>query len=284
MGSAFVLMIREGLEMALIVAIVLAYLKKIGRERDFVAVWTGVASAAALALGAGIAVFAAVGSLEGRAEQIVEGVVALSAAAVLTWMVFWMRRQARTLSGELRARVDVALASGSSAALAGIAFVAVLREGLETALFFLSASVGTASSAQQVAGGFAGLAFAAAGGFGVYRGSRRINLRVFFQVTGVLVLLFAAGLLAKGVHEFQEAGLIGTLREHVWSLRGWLASGRVHDFAKGLFGWSPEPSVEMVAAYLIYVVPVGVAFFAGTRGVPDTAPARATATAPSPAG
>jgi high-affinity iron transporter len=266
-------MIREGLEMALIVAIVLAYLKTMGRERDFGSVWKGVAAAAVVALAAGIAVFAAVGSLEGRAEEITEGVVALSAAAVLTWMVFWMRRQARTMSGELRAKVDEALASGSTTALAGIAFFAILREGLETALFFLSASVGSASSAQQVAGGFAGLAVASAGGFLIYRGSRKINLRAFFQVTGALVLLFAAGLLAKGIHEFQEAGLIGTFREHVWSLGGWLESGGVHDFAKALFGWSPNPSIEMVGVYVLYLVPVGYAFFSGTSRVPAAPPA-----------
>lgn len=283
MGSAFLITLREGLEMALIVAIVLAYLKKIGRERDFGAVWTGVGVAAAIAAGAGVAIFAAIGGLEGRAEEIVEGVVALAAAAVLTWMVFWMRRQARSISGELRARVDEALASGSRYALAGIAFFAILREGLETALFLLGASVGASSSVEQAAGGVAGLAVAAAAGFLVYKGSRRINLRAFFQVTGALVLLFAAGLLATGVHELQEATLVGTLNEHLWDVSsvGSLNpdSSRFAEFLKGIFGWNPAPSLEMVAVYVAYLVPVGIAFFTGTRRVPATAPKAAPAEA-----
>lgn len=274
MGSAFLITLREGLEMALIVAIVLAYLVKIGRRSDARTVWYGTIAAVAVAVGAGAIIFAAIGELEGRAEEIVEGVVALAAAGVLTWMVFWMRRQARHLKGELQAKVDAAVASGSTYALAGLAFFAVLREGLETALFLIGASVGSSSSFEQAIGGVAGIAIAVVIGYLIYKGSRLVNLRSFFMWTGVLVLLFAAGLLAKGVHEFQEAGLIGTVNEHVWDVSsiGWLNPGETWfaDLIKGLFGWNPAPSLEMLLVYFLYLTPVGLSFLLGTRGVPPT--------------
>jgi len=273
-GSAFLIMLREGLEMALIVAIVLAYLNKIGRKQDAKSVWYGTLAAAGIAVVAGAIIFAAIGELHGTAEPIVEGTVAFAAAGVLTWMVFWMRRQARHIKGDLQAKVDLALRSGSTLAIAGIAFFAVLREGLETALLLLGVSVGTQSSAQEAIGSFAGLAIAIGIGYVIYKGSHRVNLRSFFKWTGVLVLFFAAGLFAKGVHEFQEAGLIGTVNEHVWNVSR-LAfmnpeTSRFAELMKGLFGWDPAPSLEMVLVYLAYLIPVGWAFLSGTRGVPAT--------------
>lgn len=282
MGGAFIITLREGLEMALIVAIVLAYLHKIGRDSDARSVWLGTLVAAGVAAAAGALIFAIVGELEGKAEEIVEGAVALAAAGVLTWMVFWMRRQARHIKGELHRRVDEALASGSTLALAGIAFFAILREGLETALFLLGSSVGNDSSLEQFIGGVIGLVIAAAIGYLFYRGSDRVNLRSFFTITGGLILLFAAGLLAKGVHEFQEAGVIGTMNEHVWNLEhvGWLnpSTSRLAEFLQGLFGWNPAPSLEMIVVYVAYLIPVGSTFFSGTRGMPGqvrSAPAKA---------
>jgi high-affinity iron transporter len=136
---------------------------------------------------------------------------------------------------------------------------------------------GLASS--QTVGALAGLAVAVAAGYLIYRGSRRINLRAFFRVTGMLVLLFAAGLLAKGIHEFQDAALLGTLNEHVWDLRGlgWLDpdTSRFAEFLKGLFGWNPAPSFEMVVAYLAYAAPVALTFLSESRALPSVAPAPA---------
>lgn len=286
MGSGFLIMLREGLEAALIVAIVLAYLKRLGRESEFGTVWAGTAAAIALSLGAGVAVFAAVGELEGAAEEITEGVIALVAAGVLTWMIFWMARQARKIKGALHAKVDAAIAAGSAVALAGIAFVAVLREGLESALFLLSTSVGEESSAAQLTGGLIGVAAAAGIGYLVYRGSRLVNLRLFFRATGVLIILFAAGLVAKGVHEFQEVGFVATMNEHLFDVGsiGWLNPdvSSTGEFLKGLFGWSPNPSLEMVGAYLLYLLPIGTAFLAQTRAVPAVKTVPATeATAPA---
>lgn len=278
MGSALLITLREGLEAALIVAIVLAYLKRLGREQDFRTVWTGTGAAIALSLVAGAIVFATVGGLEGAAEEITEGVIAFTAAGVLTWMIFWMGRQARHIKGELQAKVDAAVAAGSAVALASIAFVAVLREGLETALFLLSTSVGTESSMGQLVGGLIGLAVAAAIGYLVYAGSKRVNLRAFFRVTGILILFFAAGLVAKGIHEFQEVGYMGTLGEHLWDVSSITAlnpdASQIGEFLKGLFGWSPNPSVEMVVAYFAFLIPVGATFLGLTRKLPTVTKVR----------
>jgi high-affinity iron transporter len=276
-------MLREGLEAALIVAIVLAYLKTLGRDGDARPVWLGTISAVVVALIAGTIIFGVLGELEGRPEQITEGLVALTATAVLTWMIFWMAQQARYIKGDLQEKVDAAIRSGSTFGLGAIAFVAVLREGLESALFLLSTSVGERSNGAQFAGALLGVAAAAGIGYLVYKGSRRVNLRLFFRVTGILVLLFAAGLLAKGIHEFQEAGLFPTAGEHVFDVSSVATLNpdvsQTGEFLKGLFGWSPNPSIEMLIAYFLFLVPVGVAFLVKTRKVPalKRKPAEATA-------
>ena len=276
MSGALLITLREGLEAALIVAIVLAYLKTLNRESDFRTVWGGTLAAVAVSLIAGAIVFGAVGGLEGAAEEITEGVIALTAAGVLTWMIFWMGRQARHIKGELQSKVDAAIEGGSAVALAMIAFVAVLREGLETALFLLSTSVGSESNAGQLIGGLIGLAVAFAIGYLVYKGSRKVNLRTFFRVTGILILFFAAGLLAKGVHEFQEVGWIGTLNEHVFDVSSVTLlnpdASTFGEFLKGLFGWSPNPSIEMIVVYFAFLLPVGWAFLRGTKSVPQVKP------------
>jgi high-affinity iron transporter len=279
-------MLREGLEAALVVAIVLAYLKRLGREDAFGKVWGGTALAGLVALVAGIIVFAAVGNLEGEAEEITEGIVAFVAAGVLTWMIFWMAKQARHIKGQLHAKIDAALTSGSAMGLAAIAFFAVLREGLESSLFLVSTTVGENSNVQELLGGLIGLVVAAGIGYLVYKGSRRFNLRLFFRVTGALIILFVAGLLAKGVHEFQEVGIIPTVTEHLWNVssvafldpaRSWFA-----ELMGSLFGWSPDPSLEMVVVYFLFLVPAGATFLSQTKKVPATH-VRAEATTAAPA-
>lgn len=283
MGSGFLLMLREGLEAALIVAIVLAYLKTLGRDKDFRPVWLGTGAAVLISLIAGVIIFSALGGLEGAAEEITEGVVALVATGILTWMIFWMGRQARHIKGNLQNKVDAAIEAGSTMGLAAIAFVAVLREGLESALFLLSTSVGEESNGAQFGGALLGVMGAVGIGYLVYKGSRRINLRLFFRVTGMLILLFAAGLFAKGIHEFQEVGLIPTAVEHVYNLGSVTLLNpdlsQTGEFLKGLFGWSPDPSIEMLIGYFSFLIPVGIAFLTQTRKVPAIAPRTAEATA-----
>jgi high-affinity iron transporter len=271
-GSAFLIMLREGLEGALIVAILLAYLKLLDQRRHFSAVWLGTFAGIAVAVIAGSIVFAVLGHLHGRAEAITEGVVAFTAAGVLTWMIVWMSRQARFLKGALHAKVDAALASGSAAALASIAFVAISREGLESALFMLGTTVGARSHMQEFIGGLVGVAAAAIIGYLVYRGSHIINLRWFFRVTGALIILFAAGLLATGVHEFQEAGLLPSAQEHLWNLTNVRLlnpdQSTIGGLLHGLLGWSPDPSLEMALVYLAFLIPIGTIFLLQTRKVP----------------
>ncbi|MCH7812027.1 MAG: FTR1 family protein [Chloroflexi bacterium] len=252
MGAAFLITLREGLEGALIVAILLAYLRQLGRADQFVWVLGAAFVGVAVSLVAGIGVFIALGELEGQAEELTEGIIALVAVGVLTWMIFWMRQQARTIGGALRGRVDKALASGALLGLASIAFVGVVREGLETALFLIAADSGAANT---LIGGLPGLFIAALLGFGIYKGSQIINLRAFFQVTGGLIILVAAGLFSKGVHELQEAGVISTTREQVWNIKGnpVFGHGEFFDFLKGLFGWSAAPSAEQLAVWVLFL-------------------------------
>lgn len=254
MGAAFLITLREGLEAALIVAVVMAYLRHLGRADQFGLVAIGALAGVAVSLAAGTGLYLAIGELEGRAEEFTEGVIALVAVGVLTWMIFWMRRQARTIGAELRGQVDRALATGAMLGLASIAFVGVLREGLETALFLLAVLFDSGAVSTAV-GAFAGLAVATALGYGIYRGGQRINLRLFFQVTGGLIIIVAAGLFGKGVHELQEVGAFSTAYAPVWDIEANPIIGHGHfaDFLKGLFGWSPEPSIEQVLVWVLYV-------------------------------
>ncbi len=272
--DAFLLMLREGVEAALIVGILLAYLRRIGRGDDRRSVWIGTAAAIGVSLIAGAIVYATIGSLEGRAEEMAEGIVALAAVGLLTWMIFWMARQARYLRSHLESQVDSALAAGSATALGLVAFIAVLREGLESALFLISTTVGKEAGVGQVLGAVAGVAAAIGLGYLFYRGASQLNLRTFFRITGVLIIFFAAGLVSKAIHEFQEAGVIGTTNEHLWEV-GFLDpdTSVPGQFLGSLFGWSPDPSVEMVLGYLLYLIPVLTAFLVMTRQrLPDRQP------------
>jgi high-affinity iron transporter len=205
--GAGVVVLREGFEASLVVGIVLAFLDRTGRRDGFTAVWIGVAAALALSLGVGIALFAAGAELEGRSEAIFEGVVMLVAAALLTWMIFWMRNRARTLRKEIEGKTQAALDAGSALGLAVVVFIGVAREGVETALFLFSSVEGSNGLVSLVAAIIGGVA-AVALGYLFYRGSHRLNLRTFFNVTSVLLLVFAGYLLAMGLHELSEAGVI----------------------------------------------------------------------------
>jgi high-affinity iron transporter len=266
--AAFLVMLREGVEAALIVAILLAYVRHFQDRRPARLIWGGTLTAAAISIGVGVILFATVGELEGKAEEITEGIIAFAAAGLLTWMIFWMGKQARAMRGKLETQVDLALSTGGLA-LASVAFVAVLREGLESALFLISTTVGDEASGGQLVGGLLGVLLAVGIGYGIYRGGRRLNLRLFFRVTGLLLILFAAGLVSTGIHELQEAGVFPTIVEHLWTIsfaapegnNGWA-------FLKSLIGWRHNPSLLMVAAYFTYLIPVGRAYLNATSAAP----------------
>jgi high-affinity iron transporter len=253
-------MTREGLEASLIVGIVLGFLAKTENQRYFRLIWLGTAAAVALSIALGAALFFSIGELEGRAEQIFEGAAMLSAVAVLTWMIFWMRRQAANIKRDLEAKLANAIAAGSAVGLASVVFFAVLREGWETALFLFA--IGESSTPLATAiGATVGLAISISLGVAIYMGSRRLDLRQFFTVTGILLIVFAAGLLGHAVHEFQEAALLPQTVEHIWNTNA-LVSENSHfgKFLTALFGYNGDPSALEVGVWLAYLA-TALAFF-----------------------
>ena len=262
MLSALLITFREGLEAALIIGIILAYLVSTGNRDRFKPVWIGTALAVVVSLVAGAAIYFSAGQLEGRGEAIFEGIATLTAAGVLTWMIFWMRKQAINIKRHLHAQIQSALGSGSTLGLLGIAFVAVVREGIETVLFLFAAVRVSESAVSSAVGGILGLAIAVAVGYSIYKGTSKLNLSTFFKVTGLLLILFAAGLLAHGIHELQEAGIIPVVIEHVWDINYVLhESSVIGRFLAAIFGYNANPSLLEVIAYFIFLVFTLVSYF-----------------------
>lgn len=258
MGQSLLVTLREGLEAGLIVVIILTYLRNAEQRSHWRYVLVGTAAAVGVSAVVGAAIFVAAGKFEGRAEQVFEGSAMLTAVVVLSWMIVWMKSQAPRIRGQLQAQVQSALAVGSALALAAVPFVAVLREGVETALFMFAATR-TATPIESTLGAAIGLAGALAVSYAFYRGGRRINLRLFFNITGVLLIFFAAGLLAHGIHEFQEAGVVPAVVEHVWDINSILSDGEgLGEWLKGIFGYNANPSLVEVVAYPLYL---GTAFW-----------------------
>lgn len=287
MAESFLLALREGFEAALIVAIVLAFVRRQAPGYGK-AVWLGTGAAVVISMVVGVVLQVTVDGLEGVARMRTFGVICLFAAALLTWMIFWMRAHSRSLKHHLEEKAGEAVLAGSALGLVMVAFTAVLREGIETALFLLSVS-SAADNAELILGTLLGLATATVLGVGVYHGSRLIDMRRFFLVTGALVILFAAGLVARAVFFFQASGDLSSWNWAAYDLTGarWLTvdtqSGR---FLAGIFGWDPRPSIEQVVAYLAYLIPVGLAFFRSPKAAPTPAaePADERALEPEPVG
>lgn len=252
MLAALLITLREGLEAALIVGIVIGYLKKIGyldRQRY---AWLGVLVALAGSIGLAFGLQRLGVELEGQVEQIFEGTTMFLAVIVLTWMIFWMRYQARFLKAGLEHDVRQATLSGQNWGLFSLTFVAVFREGVETALF-LSAAAFANEGTTTFLGAVVGLVIAVALGWAMYASAVRLNIRRFFDVTSVLLLLFAAGLLAHGVHEFQEAGLLPFMTTTVWDTSHILSEeSLIGSLLKSLFGYNADPSLLEVLAYIGY--------------------------------
>lgn len=276
--------LREGVEAALIVAIVLAYLAKTGNRRHFDKIGLGVGSAIALSLVLGVALFVTIGELPEPFDQLFEGGAMLLAASVVTWMLFWMRRQAASVKGALQQAVDRVLTEGTAWGLTVLAFTAVIREGIETSLFL----VGQATAlGQGAAGGPAslflgavvGLAISVALGFGFYRGSRRLNLQVFFRWTGVALIFIAAGLLSQAVHEFIEIGVIGVGTQTAYDLSAVLPHEPIDggpaglvlvlgQFLRAILGYSSTPEVATVGVHVAYLAVVLALYLRPIRPAP----------------
>jgi high-affinity iron transporter len=262
MLPAFLLSLREGLEAALIIGIVLGALSKINRPSLKRYAWAGTLTAISISILAAVLLTALGLSLEGDSEAIFEGFAMLLAAVVLTWMIFWMNRQARSIKSEIEADVRrAAIGSTGGKAIFLLALVAILREGIELALF-LTAATFTSDAIQTLAGAVLGLVGAFAIGYILFASTIRLNLRSFFQVTSILLILFAAGLVAHGVHEFNEIGWIPPVIEHVWDFNFLLPETSLPgSVLTALFGYNGNPSLTEVVAYIGYFV----AILAGLR-------------------
>ncbi len=256
--------LREGVEAALIVSIILAYLAKTGNQRYFGRIWLGAGAAIALSIAIGILLFVTIGGFEEQAELIFEGFAMLIAAAVVTWMLFWMRRTSANIKGQLHAGVDRALMEGGIFGLAILAFTAVIREGIETALFLMGQATAAGTQATStLVGAVIGLAIAVVLGYGLYRGARVINLRTFFSWTGIALIFIAAGLLSHGIHEFIEAGWISFGTSTAFDISGILphepdagALGVIGSILRALVGYTSTPEWITFAAWLTYIVVV----------------------------
>jgi len=203
---------------------------------------------------AGAAIYLLAGEFCGQTAEIFEGIAMFVAAGILTWMIFWMRKQAINIKAHLHAQIQSVLTSGSSLGLVILAFVVVVREGIETVLFLFAATRVAESPVLFAVGGFLGLVIAIVIGYSIYRGTSRLNLRTFFNVTSIVLIVFAAGLLAHGVHEFHEAGIIPTVVEHVWDINHILPEKSTFgQFLTAIVGYNANPSLIEVIAYPLYL-------------------------------
>ena len=253
MLSTFLIALREGLEAALIVGILVAYVVKTNRRNLLVPIWTGVgvALAATFALGGFLSFTSA--ELSERGEQFFAGTTSFLAVGLVTWMVFWMKRAARTLKDELHGKVDSALSAGPLA-LAAAAFFAVAREGLETALFVYTNFKTVAATSSASIGLIAGLALAVILGYLIYNRSIRINLSKFFSVTGIALIIVAAGVLSYGVHEFQELGWIPGDGSYAWDISSIMAKDSIAGtILAGTIGFDVNTSWVQLFFYASYL-------------------------------
>jgi high-affinity iron transporter len=263
MLAAFVVLLREGFEASLLVAIVLAYLTQIDHDSGGRQVWYGVGAAIALSLVLAGLLFTTAGELRGPAEKIFEACALFLAVGFLTYMVLWMRRESRSLAGNIRRGVDSAVGRGSDLALAVLVFVMVLREGVETGLFVFGITRAS-TPLQTTIGATAGILAALGLGYAVYALGTRINLGAFFKYTGAFLIIVAAGLLAQGVVSLQEAGAIPAFFYPLWDVSGMPilgATGAFGQFLGILVGWDPRPDLLEFSVWLIYLLVVGYAFF-----------------------
>lgn len=272
----FLIMLREGVEAALIVAIVAGYLARTGRSDAMGAVWIGVGTALVLCIALGVALELTAAELPQKIQELFEAGVGLFAVVVLTSMVLWMGRAARSIRATLHAGIDAAFASGGqSRALAALAFFAVAREGLESVLFLMAAYQQRADvGIEALAGAVLGLAVAVAIGITIYRGGRRLDLRHFFRWTGVFVLFVAAGLLAGSLKSLHEAGVWNGLQTIAFDLSDLLPiDGALGTLLSGILGYRDTPTIGEVLVYLAYLLPVLAIFLRDARPAPAPASA-----------
>lgn len=255
MLANFLIGLREGLEASLIVSILVAYLVKTGRRREITHIWSGVAAALAVVIAVFTVITIVFDQLPFIWQETVGGVLSILAAALVTWMIFWMRRTARNLKRELEGHMQTALSLGPLA-LFLVAFLTVGREGLETAAIIWSTIIGS-TTASPFIGATAGILVAVVLGFLIYRGALRINLGVFFNVTGALLIVVAAGVLAYGIFDLQEAGILPGFDSRAFDISETIPPASWYGtLLKGTVNFQPDPSWLQVIGWTAYIVPV----------------------------
>jgi high-affinity iron transporter len=260
---SFLITLREGLEAALILGILLAYLGKTRQGRGSHAVWTGAWVAIGLSLAGGLLLHRVADRLSGQALELFEGGMIFLAVGLLSHMLLWMQREARHLKAQLQSAVDE---RDQGFALGFLAFTVVVREGLETVLFLAGGARAGGPPLTYWGGGLLGLAAAAVLGALLYRGAIRLDLRRFFTLSGWLLILFAAGMVANGVKEFHEANFLPPLIAHVWDTYDLLPDTTlVGRFVGALFGYDPSPSLLQLLGWITYLALAGAAFYRGGR-------------------
>ncbi|HMC49197.1 MAG TPA: iron uptake transporter permease EfeU [Solirubrobacterales bacterium] len=259
MIPTFVITLREGVEASLIIGIIAAFLVKEGRRDAMRQMWMGIAVAVVLCIGVAVLLEVVGQQLPQKEQEGLETVIGLIAVSAVTYMIVWMRRHARGIKAQLEGEAASALATGSTLALVGMAFLAVLREGFETSVFLLAAFQDSSDTTAAGAGAILGLVAAIAIGLGLYRGGVRINLTRFFRITGLVLVFVAAGLLASAAHTAHEAGWINGLQSQAIDL-GWLVRpGTVSgSLLTGMLGLQPSPTVIEAILYLGYVIPMAL--------------------------
>jgi high-affinity iron transporter len=277
--------LREGLEATLVVTILIAYLVKSGRTRLLPRIWVGVGFAVLVSLGFGALLTYGPRGLTFQAQEAIGGSLSILAVCFVTWMIFWMRRAARGLAGELRGQIDRAAEAGRWS-LALVAALAVGREGLETALFLWAATqtatgahtVSTVPAWQPLTGAVLGIATAVALGYLLYRGAVKINLAKFFTWTGAFLIVVAAGVLAYGFHDLQEAGILPGLNNLAFDVSGTIDEGTWYGaLLKGVFNFSPQTTWLQAVVWTAYLSITMTVFLRGARR-PDAAQAAAAST------
>ncbi|MFE4212811.1 iron uptake transporter permease EfeU [Streptomyces sp. NPDC056844] len=274
MFGNYLIGLREGLEASLVVCILIAYLVKTGNQRRLPPLWLGVGIAVALSLAFGALLQFGSSTLTFQAQEALGGTLSILSVALVTWMVFWMRRTARHLKSELQGRLDAALALGTGA-LVVTAFLAVGREGLETSLFIWTAVQASGDGVRPLVGAVLGLATSVVLGWLFYKGALRINLAMFFRWTGAMLVVVAAGVLAYGIHDLQEADLLPGLRNLAFDIStGVPPDSWYGTLLKGVFNFQPDPTVLQVIIWLLYLIPVMALFLAPERTRPGVRPQR----------
>jgi len=254
MLSSFLIALREGLEAFLVLGIVISYLVKIGERRYVKNVIYGAVIAIVFSIGLAYIFQLFLGGFEGRTEEIFEGIVMLIAVVVLTYMIFWMNRQAKSIRSDIEQSVDKAVSKGRIFSLIFLGFIVVFREGAETVLFFRAISY-QANSSELILGGTLGILTSIVLALIFFISTRKINLSAFFKFTGILVMLIAGGLFSTAIHEFQEAGIIPIINEHIYDLSNILGKESVvGGILRSLFGYNPSPSLLETVGYFAYIL------------------------------